>query len=112
MMPRWTLLLLALTGCGSSPVAVCAGNHAGTFDGDDLGTLEATLNEKGKAEVTMTGQASGTFNSSGKVDNDGTVEASGLVTIDGTLDLDTCTSSGTWAQGVLGLSGTWSMTLL
>jgi hypothetical protein len=105
------MAMVALAGCGSSPVAVCAGNHAGTFDGSDVGTLTATLDEKGNASVTMSGEASGSFSSSGNVDDDGTVAASGLVSLTGALDLETCASSGTWDQGALGLSGTWSMAL-
>ncbi len=101
---------LAVGACGPSPVAVCAGNHAGTFDGSDFGTLEATLDERGRAEVDLTGAASGELEASGKVDRDGTVEVSGVVTIEGALDLDSCESSGTWT-GAFGLNGTWSMAL-
>lgn len=109
----WRLapVLVLLTACGESPVAVCAGNHQGTFSGSDVGTLTATLDQKGKANVTMTGEASGTFSSNGNVEDDGTVSASGLVVINGDLDLETCESSGTWDQTQLGLTGTWSMSL-
>ena len=110
MKVRRILLLAVLVGCGPSPVAVCAGNHAGTFDGSDIGTLQATLSERGKADVTMEGMASGTFGASGKLKRDGTIEAKGPVTIQGALDLDSCESEGTWT-GAFGLSGTWSMAL-
>ena len=109
-MARLALLLL-LAGCGPSPVAVCAGNHSGSFTGSDQGTLTATLDEKGKTEVTLVGQASGEISTKGKVDRDGTVETEGVVVIRGALDLDTCVSSGTWSQSLLGLSGDWEMTL-
>jgi hypothetical protein len=108
-MTRFTLPLM-VAGCGPSPVAVCAGNHAGSFDGSDIGTVAATLTERGKADITLTGQASGSFDSAGKVDRDGTVETSGVVSISGALDLVTCDSAGTWS-GPMGLSGTWSMSL-
>jgi hypothetical protein len=102
------VLSWGLVGCGPSPVAVCAGNHAGTFDGYDSGTLEATLNERGKADITLSAMASGTLESSGKVDRDGSIETSGFVSIEGTLDLATCESGGTWS-GPFGVGGTWSM---
>jgi len=103
--------LCFLVGCGPSPVAVCAGNHVGTFDGSDLGTMQATLDEKGHAEVSLQGQASGNLSADGKVEDDGTILLTGVVKVDGALDLDTCVSSGTWTQSLAGLSGTWSMAL-
>jgi len=104
-------LFLLLTACGPSPVAVCAGNHSGTFDGSDIGTMTGTLDEKGKAKITLVGEASGELSNSGSVDNDGTMTLSGLVAVEGVLDLETCASSGTWDQSLAGLSGTWEMSL-
>ena len=105
------LILGLLMGCGPSPVAVCAGNHLGTFDGSDVGTLEATLDEKGVAKVTLVGEASGTLSSEGTIEDDGTIDFGGLVTVSGRLDLESCDSSGSWAQSLAGLSGTWTMSL-
>lgn len=102
--------LLGLAACGPSPVAVCAGTHVGTFDGGDVGTLEATLDEKGNVDMILVAEASGTFDASGEVKRDGSVSAGGLVTIEGQLDLDTCDSEGTWSSRV-GLDGAWSMAL-
>jgi hypothetical protein len=107
----WILVAATAIGCGPSPVAVCAGNHSGSFDGSDVGTLSATLDEKGNASVTMDGEASGSLSSSGSVADDGTIDSSGIVSLTGSLDLESCNSSGTWQQGALGLSGTWSMSL-
>lgn len=104
-------LILFLAGCGPSPVSVCAGNHSGSFDGSDVGTLTATLDEKGKTEVTLVGEASGQYTTKGKIDRDGTIDTEGAVLIQGALDLDSCASSGTWSQSLLGLSGTWEMDL-
>ncbi len=109
-MTRWLVPLLCCAACGDSPVAVCAGNHAGTFDGSDMGTIDGTLDEKGKAELTFDSEASGALTGNGTVDDDGTISLSGLgMVISGDLDLSSCDSSGTWDQNVLGLSGTWTM---
>ena len=104
-----TFTLCLLVGCGPSPVAVCAGNHEGSFDGSDVGTLTATLDEKGRTDVTLVGEATGTYQTAGKIDRDGSVETEGIVVIQGSLDLETCESSGTWSQSLVGLSGTWRM---
>jgi hypothetical protein len=103
------LVLCFVVGCGSSPAGVCAGTHVGTFDGSDVGTMSATLDETGKAQVTLVGEASGTLSSDGQVDDEGTILLSGIVSVEGVLDLDTCESSGTWSQSLAGLTGSWSM---
>lgn len=108
---RGLVLLVGLGACGgTSPTAVCAGNHSGSFDGDDIGTLVATLDEKGNVDVTFSSEASGTLSGGGAVEDDGALSAGTFgLDVNGTLDLDTCESAGTWSQVLLLLSGTWVM---
>jgi hypothetical protein len=110
---RTIALVALLSACGSREFADCAGDHAGTYEGSDQGSLAGTLEPNGKVELTFDSDGDGpSFGASGKVEPGGDVGGSSLIVAwDGQLDMITCASSGTWTNNTMGLSGTWELDL-
>ena len=112
-MRRLCLTLFAL-GCNSGDAnpedfARCAGDHAGTYDGDDAGAALATLGEDGALVVTF-GTGFGDVDAAATVADDGAVEGcEGDVCIEGTYDFEACAASGTWTNAPLSLAGDWAL---
>ncbi len=104
----WVLLLAACSGEVSEELTACAGDHEGSFAGDDAGAVVGVLEKSGTLELTF--EAAGlNLGASAEVDAEGNVTGcKSAVCVEGIYDFASCSAAGAWTSDI-GAAGSWEM---
>jgi hypothetical protein len=104
----WVLLLTACSGEVSEELTACAGDHEGSFAGDDSGAIVGVLEKNGTLAITF--EAVGlNLGADAEVDAEGNVTGcKSAVCVDGTYTFDSCSATGSWTSDI-GAGGTWEI---
>jgi len=104
----WVLLLTACSGEVSEALTACAGDHEGSFAGDDAGAVVGVLEKNGTLALTF--EAVGlNLGADAEVDAEGNVTGcKSAVCVEGDYEFTGCSAVGTWTSDI-GAAGTWEL---
>lgn len=116
-MPRLVIALVSLSACASEPECGLAGDYPGTFQGDEVGSVEIVVSAgeqdgKGFVDYRMTNETLDLAGSTSLECSTGSFvltleDPSGAQVGEALGSLGTLNGSGTWSLAV-GTDGTWN----